>query len=210
VAIDLAGIPGGAGDGQIDTIFIDGTSGDDVITFSNENGVITVHGLAAEIVLTGFDANDRIVINGLAGDDVIDASGLSGMLLTGHGGDGDDILIGSAAADVLTGGAGDDVLIGGGGLDVLDGGTGDNVVIQSVVPFEPPSFLGGASDGRAGVPASPMRPPPCPPGWLRRTFARIRDSRTSSVPRRKFLHDALRRSRAAFACIACFQEPSTS
>ena len=35
------------------------------------------------------------------------------MLLTADGGDGDDVLIGSAGEDILLGGAGDDVLIGG-------------------------------------------------------------------------------------------------
>ena len=67
------------------------------------------------MTISSFDANDRIVINGLGGDDVIEASGLNGMLLTANGGDGDDVLIGSAGNDTLTGGAGDDVLIGGPG-----------------------------------------------------------------------------------------------
>ena len=57
--------------------------------------------------------------------------GSAGMLLTANGGDGDDVLIGSAGNDTLIGGAGDDVLIGGGGQDVLDGGPGNNIVIQS-------------------------------------------------------------------------------
>jgi len=65
--------------------------------------------------------------------DVIEASGLSGIQLTANGGDGDDVLIGSAGNDEIHGGAGDDVLIGGPGQDVLDGGTGNNVVIQSLV-----------------------------------------------------------------------------
>ena len=71
---------------------------------------------------------------------MIEASGLSGILFTGNGGDGDDVLIGSAGNDVLTGGAGDDVLIGGPGFDVIDGGPGDNVVIQSLV-FQPAFLL---------------------------------------------------------------------
>ena len=103
-----------------------------MITIVNDNGVITVKGLGADVTITDFDANDRIVINGLGGDDVIEASGLSGMQLTANGGDGDDILIGSAGNDMLNGEAGDDVLIGGPGQDVLDGGTGNNVVIQSL------------------------------------------------------------------------------
>ena len=84
------------------------------------------------MTISNFDANDRIVINGLGGDDVIEASGLTGMLLTANGDDGDDVLIGSAGNDTLTGGAGDDVLIGGPGIDILDGGTGDNILIQSL------------------------------------------------------------------------------
>jgi Ca2+-binding RTX toxin-like protein len=85
------------------------------------------------MTISGFDADDRIVINGLGGDDVIEASGLSGMQLTANGGDGDDVLIGSAGNDTLNGGAGDDVLIGGPGQDILDGGTGNNIQIQAVV-----------------------------------------------------------------------------
>ena len=53
------------------------------------------------------------------------------MQLTANGGDGDDVLIGSAGNDTLIGGAGDDVLIGGAGHDILDGGPGNNIVIQS-------------------------------------------------------------------------------
>jgi hypothetical protein len=100
--------------------------------------LITVSGLAATVTISGAEAaNDRLVINGLGGDDVIQASGLTGMLLTENGGDGDDVLIGSPGPDVLLGGAGDDVLLGGGGGDALDGGTGNNILI--------PSFSGAAS-----------------------------------------------------------------
>ena len=54
------------------------------------------------------------------------------MQLTANGGDGDDVLVGSAGNDVLTGGNGDDVLLGNGGVDVLDGGPGNNTVIQGL------------------------------------------------------------------------------
>jgi Ca2+-binding RTX toxin-like protein len=132
VNIDLAGSQGG-GDGAGDTIVINATQGDDAITLTNNNGVVTVSGLAADITISNFDANDRIVINGLGGDDVIVATTLTGMLLTANGGDGDDVIIGSVGDDTLTGGAGDDVLNGGPGQDILDGGTGNNVTIQSAV-----------------------------------------------------------------------------
>jgi Ca2+-binding RTX toxin-like protein len=132
VNIDL-GAAGGVGDGAVDTIVINATQASDTITVTNNNGVVTVTGLAAEIDISHFEANDRLVINGLGGDDVITASGLSGMLLTANGGDGADVLVGSPGNDTLLGGAGDDVLIGNGGQDVLDGGTGANVVIASAV-----------------------------------------------------------------------------
>jgi Ca2+-binding RTX toxin-like protein len=133
VNINLAG-SNGLGDGAADTIVINATSGDDVVIVAGDNGGVSVLGLTAQINITGFEANlDKIVINTLAGDDVIEASGLAPgtIQLTGNGGDGDDVLIGSPGNDELHGEAGDDVLIGNGGQDVLDGGPGDNVVIAS-------------------------------------------------------------------------------
>jgi len=77
-------------------------------------------------------ANDRLVVDVQAGDDVVEATGLAanGIQFQANGGDGDDILIGSAGNDTLTGGAGDDVLEGGPGQDVLDGAPGNDIIIQ--------------------------------------------------------------------------------
>jgi Ca2+-binding RTX toxin-like protein len=139
INIDLAAQPGGTiGDGQVDTVIINGTNGADAITVVNNNGVVTVSGLAADVTISGFEATDRIVINGLNGDDVITASGLgSAMQLTANGGDGADVLIGGTGNDTLSGGNGDDILIGGGGLDILDGGPGDNILIQGLAESTP-------------------------------------------------------------------------
>jgi Ca2+-binding RTX toxin-like protein len=136
VAIDLASPAGGStGDGQPDTIVINGTNGNDVITLTENNGVVTVSGLATTMTISGFDvATDRIVINGLGGDDIINGSGLGAdVLFTADGGDGADVLIGGPGNDTLLGGAGDDVLIGGAGQDILDGGPGDNILLQAPV-----------------------------------------------------------------------------
>jgi Ca2+-binding RTX toxin-like protein len=131
VNIDL-GLPGGGGDGAVDTIVINATNGNDVISVANNNGLVTVSGLAATVTIANFEATDRLVINGLNGDDVITASGLgTAMQLFANGGSGDDILIGSAGNDTLSGGPGDDILIGNGGIDVLDGGTGGNVILTA-------------------------------------------------------------------------------
>jgi hypothetical protein len=46
-----------------------------------------------------------------------------------HGGDGDDLLIGTTRAERLVGGPGNDTLDGGGGHDTLDGGAGDDRII---------------------------------------------------------------------------------
>jgi Ca2+-binding RTX toxin-like protein len=113
---------------------INGTNASDVINVVNNNGVVTVTGLAETVTISNFEATDKLVINGLGGDDAIVASGMSGMLLTADGGDGNDILIGSPGNDSLLGGAGDDVLVGNGGQDVLDAGPGSNVVFNAATP----------------------------------------------------------------------------
>ena len=130
VNIDLGS--NGAGDGVADTVVIDGTAGDDVITFSLRDGALVIDGLAAEIVISNFEAADHIQMFGLDGDDIIQALFVpaGGATLTFDGGNGDDVLIGSDGNDVLFGGEGDDVLTGGLGLDQLDGGPGSNILIQ--------------------------------------------------------------------------------
>ena len=132
--LDLASPPGsGAGDGQADTVIVNGTGGDDVVTVAGDASGVSVTGLSARVNITGAEAaNDRLTVNTLGGDDVLDASALSSgaIALAANGGDGDDVLIGGDGNDTLIGGAGDDILIGGPGLDILDGGPGDNILIQ--------------------------------------------------------------------------------
>ena len=134
VNLDLASPPGsGTGDGQADSVIVNGTNGDDAIVVLGDASGVAVLGLAAQVNITGAEAtNDRLTVNALAGDDVVDASGLAAgaIQLTADGGDGNDVLIGSAGNDTLLGGAGDDVLIGGPGQDILDGGPGNNILIQ--------------------------------------------------------------------------------
>jgi Ca2+-binding RTX toxin-like protein len=134
VNIDLAAPPGsGTGDGQADTVVVNGTAGHDNIAVAGNAGSADVRGLAARVHVAGAEpALDRLVVNGLAGDDVVDACGLTATAigLVENGGDGNDVLIGGAGNDTLSGGAGDDILIGGLGQDLLDGGPGNNILIQ--------------------------------------------------------------------------------
>jgi len=102
------------------------------------------------VTISNFDANDRLVINGLGGDDVISAADLAaGILFTGDGVDGADLLMGGHAVSTLRGGAGDDVVIGGTVRDVLDGGTGSNTVIPGTFPA-PALATSGASLAQVG------------------------------------------------------------
>jgi Ca2+-binding RTX toxin-like protein len=134
VNIDLSATAGsGVGDGQADTVTVNGTAHHDAITVAGDAGSAAVHGLAARVQITGAEAaNDRLIVNALRGDDAVDASGLGAatIQLTADGGDGNDVLVGGKGNDTLLGGAGDDVLIGGPGQDILDGGPGNNTVIQ--------------------------------------------------------------------------------
>jgi Ca2+-binding RTX toxin-like protein len=132
--IDLAGVAGsGVGDGQADSVVVNGTSGDDAITVAGDASGTSVLGLAAVVNITGAEATlDQLTVKTLAGDDALDASALSAdaIQFTADGGDGNDVLIGGEGNDTLLGGDGDDVLIGGPGQDVLDGGPGDNTLFQ--------------------------------------------------------------------------------
>ena len=133
VAIDLAGTLGGTtGDGLADQVVVNGSAAGDVVTIGVENGAVVVRGLAAEVVISHFDAAlDKLVFNGLAGADVVIASGLpaEAVQLALNGGDGNDVLFGGAGHDILDGGAGHDLLVGGPGQDGLLNG---EVTIQGV------------------------------------------------------------------------------
>jgi len=127
IGISLIGGPGQASDGQLDSVTVNGTAGDDVISIVSDDGLTTVSGLPATVQITGADSIDRLVINGGAGSDTIDASGMPAdvMTLTLSGGDGADRFFGSAGADLIFGGRGDDVALMGAGDDTFVWNPGD-------------------------------------------------------------------------------------
>ena len=130
VAIDLAGVLGGsAGDAQVDTVNVNATASDDVVSVVGSGGTVTVSGLAAEVTIDHAETTDVLVINGLDGNDVIDAAGLTAtaMALVANGGAGNDRIIGGGGNDQLFGGDGNDFIDGNGGNDVAHLGTGDDV-----------------------------------------------------------------------------------
>jgi Ca2+-binding RTX toxin-like protein len=134
VNLDLAATPGsGVGDNSADTVIVNATTNNDNVFVSGTPAGLSVLGLQASVNIIGTEpALDQLFVNLLDGDDVLEASQLqNGVIkLTGNGGKGNDVMIGSAGDDVLLGGEGDDVLEGGPGNDILDGGPGSNVLIQ--------------------------------------------------------------------------------
>ena len=130
VAIDLASPPGsGTGDGQADTVTIEGTAGGNHITIANSGASIAISGLPAQVTIDGAEgANDSLVVDALGGNDRIDASAIAAgeIMLTIDGGDGNDTITGSAGDDLLLGGDGNDTVIGGRGNDVALLGSGND------------------------------------------------------------------------------------
>ena len=134
VNADLAAtLAGNTGDGQIDSVVVNATNGNDAVEAADRGTSVAVTGLAATVNIKNADpASDALTINGHDGDDILDAAQLAAdsIVLTLDGGAGDDLLVGGDGNDTLFGRDGDDILVGGPGLDILDGGPGLNVIEQ--------------------------------------------------------------------------------
>ena len=82
-AVDLGATPGGPGDGQPDTVIVNGTDHADHVHLSSTPGNVLVSGLATPTHITGAEpTNDTLDVNTLAGNDTVSvASGVSGVIL---------------------------------------------------------------------------------------------------------------------------------
>src|SRR5882672_5367281 len=145
VAIDL-GLPGGVGDGQIDTVTVNSTRGGDHINVTASGTVVTVSGLSEQVTIDHAEVGDVLSIVSGAGSQTIDASALPAatMALTIDGGAGNDVIIGSRGADTLIGGDGNDTITGGLGKDTAFLGNGDDRFVWS------PGDGSDVVDGQAG------------------------------------------------------------
>ncbi len=99
------------------------------------NDTITVTALAGTGVRT-------VVADGGDGDDVINGSATD-RVLQAFGGAGNDLITGGSRADTLVGGDGDDTITGGRGADVLDGGAGNDALDDGRVDGEQDVLIGG-------------------------------------------------------------------
>jgi Ca2+-binding RTX toxin-like protein len=133
VNVDLASTLGGAaGDGQLDHVVVNGTSGNDTINVAGGPGAASVSGLAATIGILHPEATtDQLVVDGLGGNDSISATALAAqaIVLTLDGGVGDDLLAGGQGAETLLGGDGNDTLDGNKGNDRALLGSGDDTFV---------------------------------------------------------------------------------
>jgi Ca2+-binding RTX toxin-like protein len=133
VNLDLSGTPGsGTGDGQADTVIVNGTGHVDNIQITGSGTSFTVAGLSATVTVTGSEgANDQLIVSALGGNDSVTATGLAANVvgLTIDGGTGNDTIIGSQGNDILIGGEGNDLIIGGRGADTAFMGEGDDTFV---------------------------------------------------------------------------------
>ena len=149
VTVNLDSPPGsGTGDGQADSVIVNGRAINDHVTIAGSGTSFTVTGLPATVSVTGSEgANDTLVINTLGGNDKIDASGLAAGVthLTIDAGEGDDNITGSNGDDVLIGGAGNDLITGGRGNDVAFMGDGNDAFVWN------PGDGSDIVEGQAGI-----------------------------------------------------------
>jgi Ca2+-binding RTX toxin-like protein len=129
VNVDLAGTLGGStGDGQADSIIVNGTNGNDTINVSGDASGVAASSLGALVAIQHQEPNDGLTVNGLAGNDAISAATLAAQAisLTLDGGAGDDTIAGARGAEVAFGGDGNDSVDGNGGNDAAFLGAGDD------------------------------------------------------------------------------------
>jgi RTX calcium-binding nonapeptide repeat (4 copies) len=129
VKLDLAGALGGTtGDGQTDSVTVNGTNGSDAITAAGDSSSVMVSGLHTQVAIQHQDPADQLFVRGLGGDDSISATGLAAGAISESldGGDGNDTIAGGPGAEMLLGGNGNDSVDGNGGNDHAALGAGDD------------------------------------------------------------------------------------
>ncbi len=154
VAVDLG--VAAAGDAAGDTVIVQGTAGNDVISAAANGTVAQVTGLAAQVDVSNAESvSDVLRIEGTGGNDTLTGGTLASIVsLALDGADGNDTLIGGNGADALSGGVGadsvdgnqgaDTVLLGadddtatwdpGDGSDIVEGEGGDDTLVFNGAP----------------------------------------------------------------------------
>ena len=132
VNTELAATLGGnTGDGQIDSVVVKGTNGNDAIDVSGDASGVAVTGLAAQVAIQHQEPEDKLDVKGLGGNDAISAAALAAQAITLSldGGAGNDTIAGAKGVEVAFGGDGNDSIDGNGGNDAASLGAGDDSFI---------------------------------------------------------------------------------
>src|SRR6266511_1385337 len=132
VNVDLAATLGGAsGDGETDSVVVDGANGDDTINVGGDASGVAVSGLASLGAIQHQEPNDELDVDGLGGNDAISAAALAAqaITLTLDGGTGDDTIAGARGVESAFGGEGNDTIDGNGGNDAAFLGAGDDTFV---------------------------------------------------------------------------------
>jgi hypothetical protein len=127
----------------------------DYLSSDSVSGAGDVNGDGFDDVLVGTpftDPNGNIKDN--AGQSYVVYGGDFTGVVTQQGGTGDDLLTGTAAADVIVAGQGNDTLIGNGGSDILYAGAGDDAIAISDLNFN--RIKGGSGTDTLRVDGSGM------------------------------------------------------
>jgi Ca2+-binding RTX toxin-like protein len=121
----------GHGDGTVDHVTVDGTSGNDALNVAGQGAGVAVVGGQPLVTVLDQDSSDQLVVEGQDGNDAISAAGLAAgtIGLTIDGGAGDDTLAGGNGIETLNGRDGDDTLDGNGGNDLALLGAGDDTFV---------------------------------------------------------------------------------
>ncbi len=81
-AIDLGAVRGGASDGQLDTITVNGTNKADQVHVTADGSAVDVHGLHTGVQVTGADTRDQLQLSTGAGNDKVSVSDAAQALIT--------------------------------------------------------------------------------------------------------------------------------
>jgi Ca2+-binding RTX toxin-like protein len=145
-AVELSDVAAGVGGFALEKNYL---SSDSVSNAGDVNG----DGFDDVIVGTPFTDSNGSIQDSSGQSYVVYGGDFTGTV-TQQGGTGDDLLIGTAAADVVVAGQGNDTLIGNGGSDILYAGAGDDAIAISDLNFN--RIKGGSGTDTLRVDGSGM------------------------------------------------------
>ena len=110
------------------SLFINGTSGNDVISCVKDMKTGGVKVYFGDVLQGTYAPTGRIIINAGDGNDFVRIDHEIKLPVEIYGGAGNDMLLGGGGDDILVGGDGNDILMGRAGSDLMIGGNGKDMI----------------------------------------------------------------------------------